>query len=421
MRSLKEILDEVEYVGVLNPEYELTRRTALRDKAFKAGVKGSSVGIYTNIYSSRRSLYRFLGVENDCKAYAKLMESMANPAKPIERSFEDYYTRVDIGLDRIPFIKYYREDGGYFLTGSIIHACRGEVCNASFHRVMRLSSTEASVRIVPRHLYKMYREALEEGLEGLPVAIVLGAHPLVELASATSPPYGVYELWVANTLMDGGLRIAYTPLHNIPVPVEAVAVIEGVLTREQAPEGPFVDILRIPDKQRLQPVFKLEAVYLNTVFEEHFIHAIVPGFMEHHLLMGFPREAQVWESVRRVVPTVKAVRLTVGGGSWLHATVSIRKRSDGDGKNAILAAFTGHPSLKHVVVVDDDIDIDNPYEVEFAIATRFQASRDLVVIPGARGSTLDPSGSDGILDKMGLDATKPLDKPWEPFRRARVP
>ena len=142
--------------------------------------------------------------------------------------------------------------------------------------------------------------------------------------------------------------------------------------------------------------------------ENPLFHIILPGGREHQLLMGFPREAMIWENIRKVVPKVHKVRLTIGGGGWLHAVVAIDKNSEGDAKNAILAAFAAHPSLKHVVVVDGDIDPDNPYEVEWAIATRFQADKDIVIIRNARGSSLDPSSSNGLTTKMGIDATAPL-------------
>ncbi|MDH5459696.1 MAG: UbiD family decarboxylase, partial [Candidatus Bathyarchaeota archaeon] len=120
---------------------------------------------------------------------------------------------------------------------------------------------------------------------------------------------------------------------------------------------------------------------------------------------------------------VYAVNLSDGGSGWLHAIISIEKQLDGDGKNALLAAFAAHPSLKHVVVVDSDIDVYNVSDVEWAIATRFQASKDLIVIENVRGSTLDSSADQetGLTTKMGIDATRPLAKPREKFERAKIP
>jgi UbiD family decarboxylase len=131
----------------------------------------------------------------------------------------------------------------------------------------------------------------------------------------------------------------------------------------------------------------------------------------------------IWESVSKVVPKVKAVNLTEGGCSWLHAVVSIDKLVDGDAKNALTATFSAHPSLKHAVVVDTDIDVYDPNKVEWAIATRFQANEDLIIIPQARGSTLDPSADQetGLTTKAGIDATRPLTKPKEKFDPATIP
>ncbi|MEM3193540.1 MAG: UbiD family decarboxylase, partial [Candidatus Bathyarchaeia archaeon] len=151
--------------------------------------------------------------------------------------------------------------------------------------------------------------------------------------------------------------------------------------------------------------------------------ALLPGGPEHMLLMGLPREAAIYDAVSKVVPEVRAVNLTMGGCGWLHAVISIRKQSDGDAKNALLAAFAAHPSLKHAVIVDEDVDVFNMSDVEWAIATRFQASEDLMIIRNVRGSTLDPSADmeTGLTTKVGLDATAPLTHPRDRFERARVP
>jgi UbiD family decarboxylase len=139
--------------------------------------------------------------------------------------------------------------------------------------------------------------------------------------------------------------------------------------------------------------------------------------------MGLPHEVLIWEAISKVVPKVHAVNLSVGGSGWLHAIISIEKQLDGDGKNALLAAFAAHPSLKHAVVVDSDINVFNPHDVEWAIATRFQASEDIIIVSNVRGSTLDSSADQetGLTSKMGLDATRPFTKPKEKFERAKIP
>jgi UbiD family decarboxylase len=197
--------------------------------------------------------------------------------------------------------------------------------------------------------------------------------------------------------------------------------LEGKIsaTKEVA-EGPFVDITGTYDIERKQPVVEVVGVMHR---ENYVYQALLPSGVEHRLLMGLPHEVLIWDAVSKVVPKVYAVNLSVGGSGWLHAIVSIEKQLDGDGKNALLAAFAAHPSLKHAVVVDSDIDVFNVSDVEWAIATRFQASEDLVIIKNARGSTLDASANQetGLTTKMGVDATRPFAKPKEKFDRAKIP
>ncbi len=406
-------------LGELKTEYEPTRRIyENRSRLVFFTVEGSPYTCYSNILVERKDLYHLLGVNSDVEAYEKILWAVENPAGIERVDFNEYYKPVDNTLYDIPFIKYYREDRGYYLTSSIIVSCIGEVCNASFHRMMRLNESEAAVRIVPRHLKKIVESYHNEGLDA-PAVVLLGLHPLYEIAAATSPPYGVYEFSIASRLLGDNLY-AYTPIHGIPIPPYAGIVLEGVITREKAREGPFVDILRIPDRVREEPVFRVERIYVNR-YRNPLIHAIVAGLDEHLLLMGFPREPLIYDSIRRVTPGVRGVRLTRGSGGWLHAVVSIHKTRRGEGVNAGFAVLTGHPSVKHVVVVDDDIDIDDPLMIEWAIATRVRGGEDIHIIRNARGSTLDPRGRDGVGDKVVVDATKPLEEPWDKYRMAGIP
>jgi UbiD family decarboxylase len=169
-------------------------------------------------------------------------------------------------------------------------------------------------------------------------------------------------------------------------------------------EGPFVDITGTYDDVRKQPVFKVDRVYKR---RDPIFQIVLPGGLEHYLLMGLPREPAIFKSVNQVVPLVHGVRLTEGGCCWLHGVVSITKNKEGDAVNAIMAAFTGHPSLKKVIIVDEDVDIYDDRQVEWAVATRFQAHRGLLVVNNAAGSSLDPSAG-GTTSKVGIDATKPI-------------
>lgn len=409
----------VVYLSNVSREYEITRIAYEHcEDIIVFQPKDSFCKCVTNLISDRSDLYALMGVDNDRDAYNKLSSSMSSLSKPVLTCFEEFFKKIDLGLSKIPFIKFFREDGGYYLTSSIITACYRDICNASIHRVMYINDNEAAVRIVPRHLHYIHEKYRSENKD-TPVAIILGVNPLIELAASSNPPLGVYEIYAA-TELTGDRRIVKTPIHNVPVPASSSIIIEGYISKEAvADEGPFIDILGLVDKRRKQPVFRMESIYVNKQFEP-MVHAIIPSFKEHVMLMGFPREANIYNVLSGKHDVVK-VRLTPGSAGWFHAVVSIRKRREGEGLEAGLSAIHAHPSVKHVVIVDEDIDIDNPMDVEWAIATRFKASENLLVLKNLPGSTLDPRSEDGIGDKVVIDATKPLREPWDKYRRVSIP
>uniref|UniRef100_A0A7C1P377 Anhydromevalonate phosphate decarboxylase n=1 Tax=Thermofilum pendens TaxID=2269 RepID=A0A7C1P377_THEPE len=377
--------------------------------------------ILSNVLADRRRLYKAINSSSDAEAYRRLSEAMSNPVKlkPAEASG---YSSLGDDLGKLPIPRFFERDGGYYMTAGIFLARDPDTpaLNASIHRAMVLDENHLAVRLVPRHLHYMFSKA-EKSNKPLPAAIVIGAPPAVYIAAASSPPYGVYEVEVANALVGGELSATSDLIEGIPIPLPSEYIILGeFLPGRRAREGPFVDILGTYDEVREEPVFFVHEILARN---SPLFYAILPSGLEHKLLMGFPREAAIWDSVSKVVPKVQCVRLTPGGGSWLVAVISIVKTNEGDPKNVILAAFAAHPSLKIVVVVDEDVDPDRVDEVEWAIATRMQPSEDLVVVTGARGSSLDPSADPHTLltSKLGIDATRPLYKRPELFEKARIP
>jgi UbiD family decarboxylase len=139
--------------------------------------------------------------------------------------------------------------------------------------------------------------------------------------------------------------------------------------------------------------------------------------------MGLPVEAKLYEGVKNVVTSTQTVHLSDGGSNWLTAIIQIHKRLEGESKNALIAAFANHPSLKIAIVVDDDIDPTDPIAIEYAISTRCQADKGILLIPNAKGSSLDPSSDQVNLltTKLGIDATISLLKDKERFEIARIP
>jgi len=412
---------DVEYFDPPYGEFTIARilkATEGRKTPVFRGVGDGFTGV-GNLVDTRAKLFAFLGVSSDEEAYTKLLSAVENPGRAeLVSTWRDMYREVD-SLRKLPMVRYYEKEATPYITSGVVIGVGPQgVMNASIHRFSPLGDRRAVVRLVPRHLYQIYKANLRDGRE-TPIALAWGVHPLVLLAAATSPPYGVFELDVAAKLM-GGLKIMAMD-NGAVAPFMASVVIEGHLTAELATEGPFVDIVGVYDRVRKQPVVKVERIYV--LREEAYVHYLLPAGLEHIMLMGFEKEAKIWKLAKSAVPGVRKVRLTRGGFGWLVAVISLDKSVEGDAKNAILAAFAAHPSLKIAIAVDSDVDPDDPVAVEWAIATRLRADRGLFIIPYVRGSTLDPVAlnEEGLTHKIGIDATRPLDADPALFERARIP
>ncbi|AUB57663.1 MULTISPECIES: UbiD family decarboxylase [Methanobacterium] len=387
------------------------KETIIMENISESGMK-----VISGICNTREKIAR--AINTDVAGITqKIMDAINNPV-PIN-DFKNLGDCFDVSkpadLNEIPILTYYLRDGGPYITSGVIIAKDPEtgIRNASIHRMLLLGKDKLTARIVPRHLYTYHKRA-EELDEPLELAIAIGMHPATLLATTTSVPINVDELEVANHFHQGEMKLIKCETVDLDVP-ECEILLEGrMLPHERAEEGPFVDLTDTYDVVRMEPVIELERMHYR---HDSMYHAIMPAGLEHKLLQGLPQEPRIFSAVQNTLPTVKNVALTEGGCCWLHAAVSIQKQTQGDGKNVIMAALAAHPSLKHCVVVDEDIDIFDAEDVEYAIATRVKGDEDILIVPGARGSSLDPCAKpDGTTTKVGVDATKPLDK-LEKFER----
>ncbi|MCU0632703.1 MAG: UbiD family decarboxylase [Methanolinea sp.] len=359
-----------------------------------------------NVTATRKALSLALGVE---EKEMGMRLSRASYQGSVVREENLPMGRAD--LSRIPAMKFFPGDAGKYLTAGIVFSRYQGVENASIHRMLILDRERVAARLVEgRHTYTLHQEALSRE-EELPVAVAIGVHPAVTFASCTRVPKGK-ELPFAAELLGGEIRV-HQCQNGVRVP-EAEIVLEGYIGRETAEEGPFVDITGTYDSVRIQPVIRFTGMHTA---KDCIYHSILPGGNEHRILMGVPYEPVIFRAVSGVTEARNVV-LTTGGCGYLHAVIQIKKSTQGDAKNAIMAAFAAHTSLKHVVVVDEDIDPADPEEVEFALATRVRGDQDIMVVTGARGSSLDPCRlGDGTNVKVGVDATMVLGREDE-FLRA---
>jgi len=411
--SLRSFLKEVDLEVVtedVSPDLQVAYylRRAKKPVLFKKVRGYEHFSIVGNLVSSRRELAAILKVGED-GLVKHLASALSHPSKyklVDEAPWLEVHTDKPDLASKLPLTTFYKRYPKKYASAAIVLARDPDSGrqNASIHRLMHLHGNRFSIRVVPRDLYAFYQKNKDRGLD-TEVVVICGLHPLVYLAAATSQP-GLDELELANTLLNDKLE-CYN-LDGFDVPKESEVVMKGrLLSSEEADEGPFVDLTGTWDAVRKQPILEVEDLYYRN---EPIWQVILPGGSEHRLLMGVPQEPRIFTFVQNAVPSVQSVVLTEGGCGWLHAVVSIKKRVEGDGKNAGLAALAAHPSLKMVIVVDDDINIYDPLDVEWALATRFQPDRGLVVISGARGSSLDPStNKSGVTSKWLIDATLPLD------------
>lgn len=346
----------------------------------------------------------------------RMGEAIEKPQKPeiVENPSCQEVVDVTVDLDKLPILTHCEKDGGPFISSGVVFARDKEYgVNASFHRCMQISKNRFAIRILQRHL----NEFIKRNGGELDVAMATGLDANMLLAGGTSVEIGASELAIANALKK--LSFAKAKSVDTLVPAEAEIVLEGRILSEEHAEGPFVDLTETYDLIRMQRVFEVRKI---TRRKNALYQALLPGGLEHKILMGMPREPTILREVSKVVKCTD-ISLTPGGCSWLHAVVSIKKEKEDDGKKAIEAAFKGHQSLKLVTIVDEDINILDPMEVEWALATRFQGDKDLVLKPNEKGSSLDPSADPNTRAtcKMGLDATKPLVVKGKNFAKAGFP
>jgi 2,5-furandicarboxylate decarboxylase 1 len=397
-KIIKPVSTEYEMAGII---------AALGEKpVYFETVKESSIPVVAGLVSSKELICRSIGITRE-QLLPKMLEALEHPVPPnlITAAPCQEIIETDVDLTKLPIMRYTEKDGGRYIASAVSIVKDPELGpNICFHRLMLKDKNHFVARIVER---RGTDTALAKAGGELDIAICIGNSTPVLLSAATSMPMGVNELGMANALEK--TEVVKCKTVDLEVPADAEFVLEGRIIKEKVTEGPFLDLTGIVDRTRQQPVIEIKCI---THRKEPIYQTILAGKNEHKFLMGMPKEPTIFKEVSKVCKC-KDVYITPGGCSWLHAVVQIKKQDHEDGKKAIAAAFKGHGSLKHCVIVDEDINIYDPHDVEWAIATRFQADKNSVILGNQPGSSLDPSGdlSEGkkaTTAKAGLDATAPL-------------
>ncbi|MDT7622174.1 MAG: 2,5-furandicarboxylate decarboxylase 1 [Pseudonocardiales bacterium] len=383
---------------------------------------GHPVPIVSGLLSDRAWMAEAMGVSQD-RLIARFQAACVAPvaSREVTGAVCQQVVRKDVDLTTmLPIPTHNEHDHGAYITAGLLIARRPDtgVQNVSIHRLQVSGPDRLGALLLPRHTLSFF-EAQEAAGVDLEIAIVIGVDPLTLMASQAIVPIDHDELEISGALRGSALPVTRCVTNDVRVPADAEIVLEGrLLAHVLEPEGPFGEFPQYYGERAERHVIEVDAL---THRQAPVYHTIVGGGLEHLLLGAVPREASFLTSLRRSFPSVRDVHLSRGGTCRYHLYVQIEQRSTGEAKNVILAALGTHYDIKHVTVVDMDVDVHDPTEVEWAVATRFQADRDLVVVAGSQGSKLDPSTVEGVGSKMGLDATVPVDAPPMKFTRIRVP
>ena len=392
--------------------------------AYFEKVRGSDIPVITGLATSRERMAASLGLsfEELLERFGQALEaptpcilapSEGHPVK--ERVLKG--DQVDLGL--LPACLHHEKDSARYLTAAlcIVRDPRTGIRNVSIHRHEIRDRNHLGALLLPRHTSQIF-SWMESHDEPLEAALVIGVHPALLLASQATTPLGVDELEIAGSLLQEPLELVRCETVDLEVPAESEIVLEGrFLPHVRQEEGPFGEYPKTYGMRGPRPVLEITAM---TFRSRPIYHTIIPASMEHLLLGGIPREAVMRKVIAQVSPYVKGVHLTPAGGCRYHAVISLEQRYEGEAKNVMFAAFSSSTEVKHVVVVDPDIDIYDSQDVEWAIANRVQAARDVIIIPDAMGNRLDPSSRNGVSDKMGIDATVPMNGNRERFQKIRI-
>lgn len=372
-------------------------------------VAGLATPLVTNLFASRERVGRMLGGVSPAGIHAEYQarSRRMQPPRVLPSGAVTDIVQEQVDLSTIPAIRHFATDRGPYITNAILIAEDPEtgIGNASYHRSMLHAPTEIATSLHSRgHLWRMLQRATEAG-RPLPVAMVIGAHPLFMLAGAARLPYGVDERHVAGGLFGAPLEVVRTPRYGIAVPAHAEIVLEGVIDPSaRVEEGPFGEFTGYSSDRSTNNLLRVETVMRR---RDAWLVDVVGGNSAEHLNLGrIPRESEMVEKLRERFPGVTAVHYP-SSGTHFHAYVALRQSRPGEARQVMLGLLGWDPYLKTVVAVDEDVDITRDEEVLWAIATHLQPHLDVVVVDGLPGSALDPSASGvGTTSRMGLDATR---------------
>ncbi len=372
------------------------------------GTGASGIPVVGNLLGTVDRIALGLGVGR-AGLTARVVQAISAPIAPtlVERGpVQDVEMQPDLG--QLPIPRFFEHETGPYITAGCIVAADSATGhrNLSYARVKPLGGNRALVGIAPNHhLAVMARAAGARG-ERLPIAITLGNHPAVLLAAALYLKLGDDEMAVAGALLGEPVASVRCRTSQLIVPATAEIVIEGEIdVNETIEEGPVSEYHGMYERYGAGYVVTVRAI---TRRRDAMLQVIEPGFHQEHVLLGGVSIAAGLQShLKAIIPATGNVAVSSNGCGRLSATVALtHEHRPGDAGKAILATLSAVNLIKHVTVVDEDIDPWDEPAVQWAIATRMRADRDIVVVPGMRTDRSEPMKLGGTIAKHGYDATR---------------
>ena len=381
-------------------------------------VDGYPGPLVQNVFGSRERIARILGtgVDQLHETWTERTEKLIPPVWVHEGPVHDLVMMADFDIQRFPIPKHFQDDAGRYITSGVCVARDPDtgVMNLAFARMQVKGPDKLGISIHSRgHLWDYFRRSEEAGKD-LELAVVLGAHPVVMLASGSRAPIEVDEYEIAGALAEQPVELVQCKTIDVGVPASAEIVLEGkILANAREDEGPFGEYAGYSTSRSTRNVLQLSAV---THRNDPIYFNVTPGLSSEHLLLDrVQKESTLLAKLRNVISDVTAVYYPKSG-TLFHCYVSIDKKLEGQPQQVGALVIGLDQYVKLVIVVDKDIDVTREEEVLWALATRFQADRDLNIIRRGLTNVLDPSSNQGMSAKVILDATAPLEWDASPLR-----
>ncbi|NBS57644.1 MAG: UbiD family decarboxylase [Betaproteobacteria bacterium] len=380
-------------------------------------VEGHTMPVVTNIAGNRRLLAACLGVpQPDLPSAFRERCQKYIPCEVVKDApWNEVVLEGDqVDLTKLPIPTHFSVDAAPYVTAGQLTArdpLTG-VDTTGFHRFMLTGKNRLGVSLHSRRrMYEFHRRAEAKG-ESLPAAITLGIHPLHYMGSMVfAYPPNVRKFEIIGGLFGEPYRLAKTGVQDLEVPAGAEIIIEGeILANVHEPEGPFSEFTGYASYRSTQNVFVAHRIRMR---RDAMYHSVASGMSQDHILVScVTREGEILNTLRRNLPNVIAVHVPHRTCGAFLAIVKMKKSSQGEPQQAIMAALGTEFYTKYVIVVDEDVDIFDMNDVMWAVSTRVKAEKDIVFIPGAKGAILDPTSDPETftVTKMGIDATRPVGK-----------